>query len=327
MALEKLNVKDVEKKWSDKWDEWNVHAYHDSPADKRPVWSVDTPPPFTSGALHMGHVLSYSYFDFAARYKRMTGHNVFFPQGWDCQGFPTEVKVEAKYGKNLSRKEFLEKCHAFTLENIVKMKSQMRRIAHSPDWTYEYKTIDPAYTRKVQLSLLDSFEKGLVYRARHPILFCWNCHSAIAKAETEDLERTGSLNFLTFPFADEKSNPKGAANVQGVKIATSRPEYLHACVAVLVHPDDARYKAAIGKKVTVPLYGQSVPVIAEKDVDPAFGTGALMLCTFGDKMDVVWQKRHELPVMEAIDSKGLLINSHGKFDGQHIVKAKDLVIT
>ena len=177
--------KEIEPKWQKKWVELGAHKFDPRDA-KRPVYSMDTPPPFTSGDLHMGHVLSYAYFDFAARYKRLRGFNVYYPQGWDCQGFPTEVKVEAKFGKKLKPEEFRAKCVEWTDQFISRMRQQMISMGFSPDWDYEYKTMSPEYHRKVQLSLLKMYANGLVYRGEHPVFWCPHCVSAIAKAETEE---------------------------------------------------------------------------------------------------------------------------------------------
>lgn len=307
------DFQEMQAKWTKKWEELGVNTF--DPHSKKRIYSIDSPPPFTSGALHMGHVLSYSFFDFAARYKRMRGFNVFYPQGWDCQGFPTEVKVEKLHGKEkLSRSEFKKKCVEFTLENIEKMKSQMARLGFSPDWKHEYRTVDPSYHKKVQLSILKMYEKELVYRKEHPVLYCTHCQSAIAKAETDDCQRDTKLNYIDFSVGGK-----------AFSIATTRPEMLHACVAVLVNPSDQRFKEVIGKKATVPLYGKQVPIIADNDVDPAFGTGAVMVCTFGDKTDVTWMYRHSLPLIGAFDGKGLLINA-GEFTGVHIQKAREKIL-
>ena len=108
--------KEIEDNWSKKWYSDRTFKFDDN--SSKPLFIIDTPPPFTSGKFHMGHILSYSIFDFIARYKRMTGYNVLYPQGWDTQGFPTEVKVEAKFGRKLSRDEFVEKCVEWTNEYI-----------------------------------------------------------------------------------------------------------------------------------------------------------------------------------------------------------------
>ncbi|MBI5635893.1 class I tRNA ligase family protein, partial [Candidatus Micrarchaeota archaeon] len=323
--LGKLDFKQIEKRLSADWE--HSGAYKFNPSSKKPVYSIDSPPPFTSGALHMGHVLSYSYFDFAARYKRMTGHSVFFPQGWDCQGFPTEVKVEKKFGRDkLSRKEFKQKCLDFTHENIKAMKAQLIQIGHSPDWDYEYKTIDADYHRKVQLSLLLMKEKNLVYRQKHPVLFCTNCRSAIAKAETEEENRQSKLNHLVFK-AEKTGGGHGGeeGKTEEIIIATTRPELLHALVSVLVNPSDGKNKHLIGATAVSPHFNKRVPILADEDVDPAFGTGIVMNCSFGDKQDVVWVYRHKLTAVEAMDEVGRLVNA-GELTGLKVAPAREKII-
>ncbi len=312
MIVSKPDSQLIQEKWSKKWEDDAVYSFdHKS---SKPTYVIDSPPPFTSGALHMGHVLSYAFFDFAARFKRMQGYNVFYPQGWDCQGFPTEVKVEKKLGRGVSRQEFKKKCVEFTIENIAKMKSQMVRLGFSPDWKHEYKTIDPSYHKKVQLSILKMYEKELVYRKKHPVLFCTACHSAIAKAETDDAERETLLNYVNFSIDGDP-----------VSIATTRPELLHACVALMVNPSDKRFSKYIGKKAVTPLFNAGVPVIGDKDVDQDFGSGIVMVCTFGDKTDVTWMYRHSLPLIEAVDAGGKLINA-GDLSGLSVQKAREAVL-
>ena len=302
----------VEEKWQKWWAENKTYAF-DEADGTRPVYSLDTPPPFTSGDLHMGHVLSYSYFDFVARYKRMRGFNVYYPQGWDTQGFPTEVKVEKKFGR-LPPVQFREKCIEWTREFIARMKMQMDQMGFSPDWRYEYRTMDPEYHRKVQLSLLRMFDDKLVYRSEYPVYWCPRCVSAVAKAELDDEEKNGTIHHIKF------TGPDGGDLV----IATTRPELMPACVAVLFHPDDERYKALDGKAIRTAL-GKEVLAMADKEVDKEFGTGLLMVCTFGDKMDVVWMHRYKLPVVDSIDQHGRMKNS-GEFDGLKVEEAKKKVV-
>ncbi len=317
MALGKLNCKELESKYVEYWDEHKVHAF-DEHDEKKKVYSVDTPPPFPTGEFHMGGTLNWGYIDFACRYKRMQGHNVLFPQGWDCHGFPTETKVEKKFGKGLPREEFREKCLEWTHNVVGSMKAQMIQLGFSIDWRHEYYTIDKEYHRKVQLSLLKMFEQGLVYRGKHAVLWCTYCGSAITKAETEDLQRETFLNYIKFHVV-------GGHASESVLIATTRPELLHACVAVAVHPSDERYKKLVGKKLKTPVYGKEVPIVADVDADPNFGSGAVMICTFGDKQDVVWAHRHSLPIIEACDERGRLKNA-GEFDGLDIRDAREKLL-
>jgi len=302
---------EFEEKLRKRWEELKLHEFDEK--SKRKVFVIDTPPPFPTGEFHIGNTLNWCYMDFVARYKRMQGYNVLFPQGWDCHGFPTEVKVEKKHGR-LSREDFKCKCLEWTHEVVGTMKPQMREMGFSIDWRQEYYTIDSEYHRKVQYSILKMFEKGLVYRAKHPVLWCTCCESAIAKAETDEVERETTLNYISF-----------SCEGKPLIIATTRPELLHACVAVLVHPEDERYKKLHGKTAVVPLFNREVKILPDADVDPKFGTGIVMVCTFGDKQDVVWAYRYNLPVIEAMNSKGKLLNA-GKFTGLKSGQAREKIL-
>jgi len=291
--------------------EWTASGEFKFNADaEKPFYVIDTPPPFPTGEFHMGHVINWCYIDFAARYKRMRGFEVLFPQGWDCHGFPTEVKVEKKWGKQLPREEFRAKCLEWTAEVVGSMKPQMARMGLSIDWSREYYTIHDYYLRAVQSSLLKMHADGLVYRGEHAVLWCPECASAIAKAETEEAERETQLNYVKFGGE--------------LLVATTRPELLHACVAVLYHPSDVRY-SKLPAKTTTPLFGNEVPLLADNDVDKEFGTGLVMVCTFGDNQDVVWTHRHSFKIIDAFDERGRLINA-GKFDGLKAVEARKQIL-
>jgi len=307
MAVCERYGKEVEEKWQRWWEENRTYHY-DETDSSREVYSIDTPPPFTSGDLHMGHVLSYAYFDFVARYKRMRGFNVYYPQGWDCQGFPTEVKVEQKFGR-LPRDEFRKRCVEWTHECIDKMRAQMKSVGFSADWRYEYKTMDPQYHRRVQYSLLKMHEMGLIYRSEHPVFWCTSCCSALAKTDTEDVQRDTELHYVNFTLGETP-----------IQIATSRPELMHACVAVLYNPKDERYNK-LGAKVITTALGKIVPLLPDPDVDKEFGSGVVMVCTFGDKQDIVWMHRHKLPLVKAMNDVGKLVNA-GEFDGLKAAEAK-----
>lgn len=313
--LGQLNHRELEEKWQKNWEEQGIHGFDDDNVTK-PAYVIDTPPPFPTGEFHTGSTLNWCYIDFAARFHRMRGYNVLFPQGWDCHGFPTEVKVEKKFGR-LPREEFRKRCLEWTHDMVGSIKTQMKQMAFSIDWKKEYYTIDPAYVAAVQYSLLQMQEKNQVYHKSHPVLWCPHCESAIAKAETEETQRETQLNYL---FFDCPSAPNGK-----LIIATTRPEMLHACVAVFVHPEDARFKSLVGKKCKTPLFGKEVSIVADVDVDKEFGTGVVMVCTFGDKMDVVWAYRHNLEIIDAIDSRGNLINA-GNYSGLSSSKGRAKII-
>ncbi len=302
-----------EQKWQAIWEAARINDFDEADAAK-PVYSIDTPPPFTSGDLHMGHVLSYSYFDFVARYKRMKGFNVYYPQGWDCQGFPTETRVEQKYGRK-PPEEFRKLCVEWTHACIVRMRAQMKSLGFSADWRYEYRTMDPAYHKLVQKSILLMYESKQIYRGEHPVFWCPHCQSALAKTDTEDVERQTQLHDIRFQLELDERKEAGksggrpdAGPLMDIVVATTRPELMHACVAVLFHPEDERYKG-LAVQSAITALGAKVPFKADPDVDPAFGSGVVMVCTFGDKQDVVWMYRHKLPIIRALDERGKLINA------------------
>ncbi|UGV40735.1 valine--tRNA ligase [Methanococcoides orientis] len=313
MAIPKeYDSNEIEVKWQDTWD---MSMYHfDWKDESRPQYIIDTPPPYPTGNFHIGNSLNWCYIDFVARYKRMQGFNVMFPQGWDCHGLPTEVKVEEIHGitKNqIPRTEFRKLCEEMTVGNIEKMRATMLRLGFSTDWSNEFITMDPDYYVKTQRSFVKMKEMGRLYQSEHPVNWCPRCETAIAFAEVEYDARDTKLNFLHF---------------DKLEIATTRPELLAACVAVAINPDDERYNENIGQTVKVPLFGHDVKVIGDKDVDPAFGTGVVMICTFGDKQDVRWWAEHDLPLRKAIDKNGLITEIAGKYAGMTIPECKAAII-
>jgi valyl-tRNA synthetase len=306
------NPQEVEKRWQNAWD---MSMYHfDWEDENKPQYIIDTPPPYPTGNFHIGNSLNWCYIDFVARYKRMQGFNVMFPQGWDCHGLPTEVKVEEIHDitKNqVPRAEFRKLCEELTIANIEKMRQTMRMLGFSVDWSNEFITMNPEYFVKTQRSFVQMQKQGRIYQADHPVNWCPRCETAIAFAEVEYEARDTKLNYLNF---------------DKVKIATTRPELLAACVAVAINPDDERYKEKIGENVRVPLFDHEVPVIADKEVDPEFGTGVVMICTFGDKQDVRWWIEHNLPLRKAIDRNGFMTDIAGKYEGMKSSECKDAII-
>jgi valyl-tRNA synthetase len=307
-----------EANWQQIWQEDKIYQFN--PEEEKPPYIIDTPPPYPTGSIHMGHVLNWLYMDLIARFKRMRGYEVFFPQGWDCHGLPTEVKVEEIHGikkNDVPREEFRKMCIELTQENIHGMKTQMMSLGFSQDWTQEYITMTPQYKSKTQLSFLKMYHQGLIYRAVHPVNWCPRCETAIAFAEVDYTENQTNLNYLEFPDTQQS---------EGVLIATTRPELLAACVAVVVHPEDSRYQHLIDQNVKVPLFKREVKIIADEEVDPEFGTGAVMICTFGDKTDVTWVNRYNLDIIEAIDETGTMKKVCGDYAGMSLQECKEKIV-
>ena len=313
----KFKLLAIEEKWQQKWEEMGI--YHFDRNDSSPSFTIDTPPPYPSGNFHMGNVLNWTYIDTLARYKRLLGYNVLFPQGWDCHGLPTEVKTEEihKIKKtDLPPAEFVKLCKKVIDKYIAIMKKAIMRLGCSVDWTTEYKTMNPDYWRRTQLSFIQLYKKGLIYKGTHPISWCTSCETAIADAEVEHEQKTGTLHFLKFMLDDGNH----------LTIATSRPELLQACVTVAVNPDDERYSKYIGKTITVPIAERQVKIIAEKEVDPEFGTGVLMICTYGDKADVQAVSTLKLEPIILIDDKGKMNENTGKYCGLTTIEARKVII-
>ncbi|MHA1357594.1 MAG: valine--tRNA ligase [Candidatus Helarchaeota archaeon] len=317
MLPKRYNFKEIEKKWIQYWKENNIYSFNTNTIDKE-IYSIDTPPPFTSGTLHMGHILNHTWIDLAARFKRMSGYNVYFPQGYDCHGLPTELKVEKEFGISKdNRKKFLEKCIEWTNEAILTMTRQFDNIGYSTDWNFTYKTMNQDYLHRVQKSLLYFFEKGWLFLADHPIHWCVKCRTALAKQEVGYIDKKGKLWYIKLPLTDDS----GYAT-----IATTRPELMPSCVAVLIHPDDQRYYQLSQKKVRLPIFDREVPIYQDSEVDMEFGTGIVYVCTFGDETDIAWQKSYALPVIISIDEKGRMTENAGKFQGMSIDQAREAIV-
>jgi valyl-tRNA synthetase len=313
--------KSIELKWQKIWlsqEFWEkVFRFKDEDTQS-PTFVIDTPPPFTSGELHMGHAYWVSIADTIARLKRLQGYNVLLPQGWDTQGLPTELKVQYKLGIPKDNRElFLKKCIEWTEDMIKRMKEAMIRLGYRPEWErFEYRTYEEKYRRVIQKSLLQMYENGLIEMKEGPVYWCPKCETALAQSEVGYLEKEGILAYIRFPLKDGGD----------IIIATTRPELLGATQAVAVHPEDERYKNLIGKTVIVPVFNKEVKIIADKSVEKEFGTGAVMISTYGDPQDIKWQLMYNLPVTELLDEKGRMKNTNGLLDGLKVTEARKKMV-
>ncbi len=313
---------DVELRWRDAWAGLGLYKW-DPKRPRSETFSVDTPPPTVSGSLHLGHIFSYSHQDFIARYQRMRGKNLFFPMGWDDNGLPTERRVQnlmhvrcepsVPYDpdlkvarvdgkpkdppKPISRKNFVELCDLVVKDDEKVFKSLWTRMGMSYDWDQEYATISAHCRRMSQASFLELLDKGEVYQDERPVLWDVDFQTAVAQAELTDKERPSAYHHLNFRVDDTDTN---------LVVATTRPELLPACVAVVVHPDDERYKQYVGKRAVTPLFHAPVPIFADTKADPEKGTGVVMVCTFGDQTDVEWWNQFKLPLRQVLDRAGCL---------------------
>jgi valyl-tRNA synthetase len=300
------------------WEQHDIYRFdHDAAG---PVFSVDTPPPFVSaGHLHVGHAMSYAQPDFVVRFRRMRGERVFYPMGFDDNGLPTERYVERAHGVrsvDMPRAEFVDLCLAETRRLAVGYEQLWRQLGLSVDWSLRYSTISPQAQRIAQASFIALYQRGHIARVEDAILWCPECRTALAQADVEDLSRTGRLHRIAF---------RGPGD-EPLVIATTRPELLGACVALYCHPDDERYRALVGAAATVPLSGHQVPIMADADVDPDFGTGLMMVCTFGDGEDVIRWRRDGLDLRLIVTADGRLDERAGALAGLPLTAARAAAI-
>src|SRR6266536_972713 len=328
----------LEAKWQARWEAWGTYRF-DSTRPREAVFSIDTPPLTASGTLHVGHVFSYTHTDLVARYQRMRGRSVFYPVGWDDNGLPTERRVENHFGVRcdpslpydpelrppgagdgaeggrrgagaaragaaqaggaklpVSRRNFLELCARLSAEDERRYEEAWRRVALSVDWSLQYNTIGERARLVSQRSFLHLLELGEAYQAEAPTLWDVTFHTAVAQAELEEREVPGAAHLIRFTIAGRPD--------RGVVVETTRPELLPACVALVAHPDDDRYRDLVGQLARTPLFGVEVPVLAHHLARPDKGTGIAMICTFGDTTDVTWWRELGLPVRSIVTRDG-----------------------
>ena len=304
----------IEERWQKMWKDAEVYRF--DPDSDSPIFSIDNPPRYTSGSMHLGHATGYSISDFAARYKRMKGFNVFFPLCFDVNGTPIEVRVEKKYNitkLDLPRSEYRKLCSEYANGFIEEMTRDFERLGESMDPSIYYQTDAPYYRRITQLSFIELFDRGLIYKANYPVNWCPRCMTALADAEVDYKDNLTKLNFIEFGVADSDEK---------VRIATTRPELLCTCQAVAVHPDDGDKQHLIGKELTTPMFNKRVKVISDEKVDPEYGTGFVMICTIGDKDDLEWVMKYHLPMEKGIDETGKMTELAGRYEGMSVIDAR-----
>ena len=327
---DKPSVDGLEDKWVPVWKEQGTYDFDRASAlarGREGVWAIDTPPPTASGSLHIGHIFGYTQADCTARYKRMTGYDVFYPIGWDDNGLPTERRVQNYYGvrgdatlpyqpgfvppqeggegkssraadqQPISRRNFIELCDILTVKDEVTFEDTFRRLGLAYDWAISYRTVDDRSRAVSQAFFLRNLTRGEAYQAEAPGLWDVTFQTAVAQAELEARDYPGAYHRVAF---HSTAQPDGSP----VYIETTRPELLAACVALIAHPDDERYGALFGTTVTSPLFGVELPVLAHPLAEMDKGAGIAMCCTFGDLTDVQWWRELQLPTRSIITRDG-----------------------
>ncbi len=316
-APEKPTLEGLEERWAAIWEREGTYHF-DRTKTRDQIFSIDTPPPTVSGALHPGHVESYSQTDMVARYRRMRGHEVFYPMGWDDNGLNVERRVQLTFGVTcdpslpydphfvapdnppkqpipISRPNFVALCGELTEQLEQAYFELWTRVGLSVDWRQTYTTIGAKARRTSQRAFLGLLRDGHAHLAEAPTLWDVDFKTSVAQAELEDRERPGAYHRIGF---------RSTSTGDPIYIETTRPELIAACVALVAHPDDPRYRPLFGTTVRSPLFDVEVPVVAHGLADPEKGSGIAMICTFGDTTDVIWWRELALPVRSIVGRDG-----------------------
>ncbi len=310
-----------------KWKDQKTYAL-DENNSRKPVFSIDTPPPYINSPIHMGHAVTYTIMDFFARYKRMTGFNVLFPLGMDRNGLPIETAAEKKYNVRLhevEREKFLEMCRTVLNESSGISIDSFCRLGHSynswdvgPRIGDMYETDSDAYRTLTQDTFIDLWNKGMVYEDSRLNNYCPGCRTTLSDSEIVRGEKETFLSQVIFTetSADEK-----------LVIATTRPELLCTAAIILYNPSDKRYTHLEGKKARVPAYDFEIPIIAHPVADPAFGTGLVFMSrSAGDTDAIRFLIEMGIESKSCIDETGRMTDVAGFLKGLKTKEAREKII-
>ena len=322
---EKQWDKRIEELMFKKWQEEKIYKFDKK--SKKPIYSIDTPPPYVNTPIHIGHAYTYVWQDIMARSRRMMGFNVLFPIGLDKNGLPIEVMAEKTFNIRMHetpREEFIKKCKEM-LEKAgdISLDSFKRLGLSCNEWEVRYEvggrydTDDPEYRKLTQETFIQLWHKGLIYEDVKPTNYCPVCKTAIADAEVEYKESKTNLNYIKFKVKETGKE---------IIIATTRPELLCSCKIILFNPDDERYKDLEGKHAIVPIYGKEVEIRPHPYAKPEFGTGLVMVCSFGDYSDVRILRELEIEPTYAIDPDGRMNENAGMLKGMTVSEARDAIV-
>jgi valyl-tRNA synthetase len=330
----------IEPRWARSWVERKL--YRPGGEDGRPRFCLVIPPPNVTGSLHMGHMLEHTEIDILMRWHRMHGENVLWLPGTDHASIATQMIVERELGREalpqlepgpeaesawrregqrrrreMGLERFLERCWKWKEDSGGTIRNQMERLGTSCDWTRDRFTMDPAYSRAVLEVFVRLYEEGLIYRGKYIVNWCPRCGTAVSDLEVIHEERKGKLWTIRYPFEDGGGH---------LTVATTRPETMLGDTAVAVNPSDERYRAALGRKVVLPLLERVIPVVADDFVDPQFGTGAVKVTPAHDANDFDIAQRHKLPGVVVIDPEARMTEEAGPYRGLDRYEARDAVV-
>ena len=285
-------------------------------------FSIMMPPPNVTGRLHIGHALTFTLQDIITRYKRMDGYKTLWQPGTDHAGIATQNVVEKQLlaegttKEEIGREAFLERAWAWKEESAGIMTEQLRKMGVSPAWERERFTMDEGLQKSVKEAFVHLYNEGLIVRGNYMVNWCTH-DGALSDIEVEHEDHNGKFYYMRYPFADGSGH---------VEVATTRPETYFGDTAVMVHPEDERYKNLIGKKIRLPLLKREVTIIADEHVDMDFGTGVVKVTPAHDQNDYEVGKRHDLEFITVFDEKGILNDYAGEFKGLERLEARDIIV-
>ena len=316
------NPFETEPKWQRFWEEKGFYVA--DPKAPGEAFSMVLPPPNVTGSLHMGHAFAFTLPDVVVRYKRMRGYNVLWLPGTDHASIAVhtilenQLRQEGKSRFDLGREAFLERAWAWKEKSQGTIKSQLRRLGLSLDWTRDRFTLDEGLSRAVTEAFVRLYEAGLIYRGEYLVNWCPATQSAVSDIEVDNKEVKGHLWHFRYPLAADPS--------QYLVVATTRPETMLGDTAVAVNPQDERYRHLIGQFVRLPIKDRLIPIIADEYVDPTFGSGCVKVTPAHDPNDFEMGRRHQLPLINILNKDGTLNENGDPFTGLDRFVAREKVV-
>ncbi|MFZ2508245.1 MAG: class I tRNA ligase family protein, partial [Steroidobacteraceae bacterium] len=284
---------EIEERIYRQWEQ----AGHFAPHGDGPAYSIVIPPPNVTGTLHMGHAFQDTIMDALIRFHRMSGDATLWQPGTDHAGIATQMVVERQLNAEgltrhqLGRDQFIERVWQWKEQSGGTIARQMRRLGASVDWSRDRFTMDPGMSNAVQEAFVRLHEEGLIYRGKRLVNWDPVLKTALSDLEVQSSEEQGQLWHIRYPLADGSGQ---------VTVATTRPETMLGDTAVAVHPDDERFRHLVGQRVTLPLAGREIPIVADSHVDPEFGSGCVKITPAHDFNDYEVAGRHGLPLMNIL---------------------------
>ncbi len=321
--LEKTyNPSEIEDKLYKKWMDGGY--FHSEPDSKKEPYTIVIPPPNVTGQLHMGHALDETLQDILIRYKRMQGYNALWIPGTDHAGIATQIKVEEDLRVNegltrydLGREKFLERVWDWKEKFGSRIINQIKKLGCSCDWDRERFTMDEGCSKAVREVFVNLYNKGLIYRGNKIINWCPSCATALSDAEVEYTDQPGHFWHVRYKMSDSDNY---------IIVATTRPETILGDTAIAVNPEDERYADFVGKTCILPLVGREIPIVADEYVEKDFGTGAVKITPAHDPNDFEVGMRHNLPVINVMNSDATINANGGKYEGMDRYEARKAIV-